>query len=148
MEVPSPNIFWGNTHVSLRRERSYKPVQSPKILLCSLGIRGYSSLLTILQRMLFITVYNCHQLWFLNHCRYATTDNSRLSAVILELLLIIGISNGSYSKITYNYNSHISYNLHTSTYTVTNHIQALTQVHIQAHAFIIHSHNKHRYNCI
>jgi hypothetical protein len=54
-------------------------------------------------------------------------DNPKLSVP----LLIKDISSGSYSKITYNYNSHISL------YTVRNHIQAYTQVH---------KHNNHRYN--
>jgi hypothetical protein len=59
--------------------------------------------------------------------------------LILESLLMIGISNGSYSKITYSYNSHTTHNLHTSSYIVTNHIQT----HIQ-----VHKRNKHRYNYI
>jgi hypothetical protein len=53
--------------------------------------------------------------------------------VVLEPLLIIGFSNGSYSKITYSSNSHTSYNSHTAiiyiqVHTVTNHIQA--QIHL------------------
>jgi hypothetical protein len=72
----------------------------------------------------------------LNRCRYVTADNIELSAVILELLLIIGISGGSNSKIRNNYNSHTNYNSNISSYTVINHIQTHTQVH---------KHNKYRY---
>jgi hypothetical protein len=40
-----------------------------------------------------------------------------------QLLLIIGISSGSYSKITYNFNSHTII-IDIQVYTITNHIQA------------------------
>jgi hypothetical protein len=114
---------------------------------------------SLLQRRLSPAVYNCYQIQFLNCCRCVVADNSGLSATVLASLLIIGTSSGfhtrtvvdtpsesrvscSYYKITYSYNSH------TSTYLITNHIQAHTQVYIQAHTIIIHNHNKHRYSYI
>jgi hypothetical protein len=57
-----------------------------------------------------------------------TADNIELSAAVLELLLIIGISSGSYSKIRNNYNSHTNYNSNISSYTVKNHIHKLTNI--------------------
>jgi hypothetical protein len=90
---------------------------------------------------------------FLNRCRCVAADNPWLSAafvVVPEPLLIMCINSGfhirtvadttsktrvsgSYSKITYNYNSY------TSTYIVTNHIQQHTQIHIQAHTITINT---------
>jgi hypothetical protein len=49
--------------------------------------------------------------------------------VVLEPLLIIGISSGSYSKITYSYNSHTNYNsliVHTQSQITYKHIHKFT----------------------
>jgi hypothetical protein len=100
------------------------------LFICCLGLRSYMHI-TAIQNVIFNGLKLSSIIIFklLHMCHYWYL----LSTVILKLLLIIGITNGSYSKITYSYNSHIS------SYTVRNHIQMHTQVH---------KHNKHRYNYI
>jgi hypothetical protein len=70
-------------------------------------------------------------LWFLNRCRCVTANNIGLSVAVVEPLLIIGISSGSYSKTTYGYNSHTSYNSHTVIIYIQVHTQSqITYNHI------------------